>query len=248
MKNENENKTNLLMLLVCGVAQMAHAYQRRKNDPEMPYSVHPTMVAVNALIPSEGKSIVTRCAALLHDVVEDCTVVDIQRTYEWLARETSPMPWWATMCGDVRKDLSTILDVCYFKAGLWDGSTYSDDRTPSIIFGYKVLNIVNQLTVPKGAHPDGYYAADDKPARKAWERSLGRMEKMSQEALCVMYADKLYNMRNPLPGTDPRKSMADYGEVFRNIIIVLSTKYWYSPLGEEIPDDVKEAIGLSSAE
>ncbi len=246
MNNDNnENKTNLLMLLVCGVAQMAHAYQRRKNDPEMPYSVHPTMVAVNALTPSEGNSIVTRCAALLHDVVEDCTVVDIQRTYEWLARETSTKPAWAKMVGEVREDLITIVNMCceiaglpYQPANMW---------ASTVTFGEQVLSIVAELTVPKGAHPDGYYAADDKPARKAWERSLGRMESMSIGALCVTYSDKLYNMRNPLPGSDPRESMAKYGEVFRNIIIALSTKHGIT-LGDSVPDDVKEAIALSSAE
>jgi len=232
-EQEQANKTNeKLMVLISGVAQMAHAYQRRKNDPKMPYAVHPTMVAANALTPPGVDSTAIRCAGLLHDVVEDCDVDDIQRTHDWLVNETKTEP--GNMTGNVRADLIVIVNMCCNIADhLADFSKVS--------FGDQVLSIVDELTVPKGAHPLGYYADGDKAARKAWERSIGRMEGMSLSALCVTYADKLYNMRNPLPGSDPSKHMAKYGESFHSILTALETQHEIT-LGDSVPEDVSEAI------
>ena len=51
------------------IAIRAHERQRRKNDPGMPYIVHP--IAVASIVAAHGFAATTVAAAYLHDVLED---------------------------------------------------------------------------------------------------------------------------------------------------------------------------------
>jgi (p)ppGpp synthase/HD superfamily hydrolase len=76
-------------------ATSAHAGQTRKYTGE-PYIVHP--IAVEAIVRDvPGASVEMSCAALLHDVVEDCgvTVAELRQKF---GRQVADLVWWLTDC------------------------------------------------------------------------------------------------------------------------------------------------------
>ena len=68
-------------------ALAAHAGQKRKGDPELPYVSHPVHVALILARLGLGESVIQ--AALLHDVVEDCDDWDELRVRETFGGEVA---------------------------------------------------------------------------------------------------------------------------------------------------------------
>jgi hypothetical protein len=248
-----EEKGTMFLGLITFAMTIAHYDQKRKNDDKMPYAIHPMMVAMN---PSTVLNSVligidllkARTAALLHDVIEDCKEEDLTRTWDYLQQHVGPSGLFGKELnvpeGPDRKRLmlTRIINYCLFMCGI----DYRNGDIAGMTVGSNVLDIVTELTVPKDAHPDGHYDTGDKPARKAWERSLDRMYQMSKLALCVTYNDKLYNMRSPMPGRDPTAATMGYGEYLDNIVFVLSQKHGIAIHGH-ITDDALHAIELHRA-
>lgn len=248
MQNQKqEEKESMFLGLITFAMTIAHYAQKRKNDDKMPYAIHPMMVAYNPKtvlnkLLSGGELLVARTAALLHDVVEDCNEEDLRRSWDYLQTHTGgDARFGQELTGTKQKMLARIIDYCLTVCGLpkGDSNVYYDTET----FGERTVEVIEELTVPKGAHPDGEYEEGDKEARKAWERSYDRLVWMSKIALCVTFNDKLYNMRSPMPGRDPNAAMMGYGEYFDNIVFVLSQDHGVAIKGL-LPKDAREAIEL----
>jgi len=216
------------MMLVSWVMQMAQSYQRRKNDSEMPYSIHPQMVAANVpLYLSEAGNLRARLAAICHDIVEDCTPADLFRTFEYWNTHLPHFAIDAKPSGNVRDDLFVLLRRCIEVSGY------------SLVEAEKIISAVEELSVPE--EMTGVYELGDKKAKKAWEASPERMRTMSDEALMVMWADKSYNLRSPIPGRDPIKEQAKYGRLFFNIQTEMNTR---GCAPRAVPSDIYSAMEL----
>jgi len=223
-----EKNEGMLMLLVSWVMQMAQSYQRRKNDPEMPYSVHPQMVAINTLpFLGEDATIRARIAAVFHDVIEDCEVSDLQRVVNQWNQHAPHLGVIAWSFETVAEALEAILVLCLDAAG------FPTTEAPLII------RAVQDLSVPKEL--PGVYEAGDKKAKKAWEASPERMENMCDEALMVTWADKTFNLRSPIPGRDPTEEKVKYGRLFATIREALMLRGYQV---QSLPEDIEEAIRL----
>ncbi len=214
------------MLLVSWVMQMAQSYQRRKSDPEMPYAVHPQMVAINTLsFLDKDATIRARIAAVFHDVIEDCEVSDLQRVVEQWNKHVPHFGVIAWSFDSVAEALEVMLILCLDAAG------FPTTEAPLII------RAVEDLSVPKEL--PGVYEAGDKEAKAAWEASIDRMRNMCDEALMVTWADKTYNLRSPLPDRDPIKERAKYGRLLAMITAILMLRGYQVP---SLPEDIREAI------
>jgi len=248
-KSEKEKESMFLGLITFAMT-IAHYDQKRKNDDKMPYAIHPMMVAMNPVTVLNkvlwGLDLLkARTAALLHDVIEDCNEEDLTRSWDYLQQHVGSSGLFGKELdvpeGANRKNrmLVRIINYCLYMCGI----NHRTGDVGMMTIGDDIEDIIRELTVPKGDHPDGHYKEGDKKARKAWERSYGRMAEMSKLALCITFNDKLYNMRSPMPGRDPTAAMMGYGEYLDNIIFVLSSKYGIAVEGS-IADDVMEAIQL----
>ena len=216
------------MLLVSWVMQMAQSYQRRKNDPEMPYGVHPQMVAINTLsFLDKDATIRARIAAVFHDVIEDCEVSDLQRVVEKWNKHAPHLGVIAWSFDSVAEALEAMLILCLDAAG------FPTTEAPLII------RAVQDLSVPKEL--PGVYEAGDKKAKKAWEASSERMENMCDEALMVTWADKTFNLRSPMPDRDPIEEKAKYGQLFATIQDTLMLRGYQV---QNLPEDIQEAIAI----
>ena len=249
-----KEKESMFLGLITFAMTIAHYDQKRKNDDKMPYAIHPMMVAMNPRsilnqMLSGADLLIARTVALLHDVIEDCKEEDIARAWEYLLTHVSmkgvlgyDKNLFNIIPADTKnlkgKMLARVIDYCLEKCEL----DYRNGDINCMTVGGEIVSIIDELTVPKGDHPDGYYKEGDKKARKAWERSYGRMREMSKIALCVTFNDKLYNMRSPMPGRDPTAAMMGYGEYLDNIFYVLSTHKGIAVT--DMPDDVWEVMEL----
>jgi len=223
-----EKNEGMLMLLVSWVMQMAQSYQRRKNDPEMPYSVHPQMVAINTLsFLDKDATIRARIAAVFHDVIEDCEVSDLQRVVEQWNKHAPHLGVIAWSFDTVAEALEAMLLLCLDAAG------FDSHHAPLII------RAVQDLSVPKELL--GVYEAGDKKAKKAWEASSERMKNMCDEALMVTWADKTFNLRSPMPDRDPIEEKAKYGQLFATIQDTLMLRGYQV---QNLPEDIQEAIAI----
>jgi len=228
MSNENKKDEGLLMMLVSWVMQMTQSYQRRKNDDNMPYSIHPQMVASNIpLYLSEMGNLRARLAAICHDIVEDCVPADLARTFEYWNDHLPHYAIDAKPSGNVRDDLYVLLQRCVEVSGY------------PPVEAEKIISAVEELSVPE--EMTGVYELGDKKAKKAWEASPERMQNMSDEALMVMWADKSYNLRSPIPGRDPVKEQLKYGRLFFNIQSEMNAR-GFAPLA--VPADIYSAMVL----
>jgi len=244
---KQEEKETVFLGLITFAMTIAHYDQKRKNDDKMPYAIHPMMVAFNPAtllnkVLTSGERLIARTAALLHDVVEDCDEENLRRSWDYLQQHAGSHGLYGSklderVTWDKRSMLARIIDYCWVVSGLPSRKVFDEGPT----FGFRTVGVIEELTVPKGAHPDGHYEEGDKPARKAWERSLQRMASMSKIALCVTFNDKLYNMRSPMPGRDPTAALMGYGEYLDNIVYALSTEYGIAVQGV-LPNDAEEAI------
>jgi len=250
MKTTEEEKGTMFLGLITFAMTIAHYDQKRKNDDKMPYAIHPMMVAMNPVTVLNrvlwGLDLLkARTAALLHDVIEDCNEEDLTRSWGYLQQHVGPSGLFGEELdvpeGPNRKVLmlTRIVNYCLFMCGI----DHRSGDVSGMSVGNDILKIVDELTVPKGAHPEGHYDEGDKPARKAWERSYGRMANMSKLALCVTFNDKIYNMRSPMPGRDPTAAMMGYGEYLDNIVYALSLEHGIAVKGV-LPNDAMHAIHL----
>jgi len=249
-----KEKESMFLGLITFAMTIAHYDQKRKNDDKMPYAIHPMMVAMNPysalnMMLSGWELLYARTVALLHDVIEDCKEENIARAWEYLLTHTGRtgvLGYDKNLFNIIPADgknvkgkmLARVIDYCLDACGL----SYRTGDINSMSIGGEIVSIIDELTVPKGDHPDGHYKEGDKKARKAWERSYGRMRKMSKIALCVTFNDKVYNMRSPMPGRDPTAAMMGYGEYLDNILYVLSTHKGIAVTA--MPDDVWELMDL----
>lgn len=263
---KEEMRRNRLLMMIAFVCQVAHYAQKRKNDENMPYSIHPISMASNVIITdliSRAEEITcsgvvyylqwhkkyhqigvvsfVQIVAMLHDVLEDCNEQDLKRAWTYLQQHYGQDglfgPDWNE---DLPKEkmLAKIVDFCVRKCGYEHKPMFDAQQTT----GDWVVETVLELTVPKGAHPDGHYEEGDKPARKAWERSFDRMRRMSLSALIVTLADKYYNLNSPMEGRDMTVAEKNYGEYFQNILLALSMEYGIGYETDKMPHDMYHAM------
>jgi len=222
-----ERDKGMLMLLCSFVMQMCHSYQRRKNDQNMPYGIHPQAVAINTLpfLRRKLENEMARIAGLFHDIIEDCSIEEVAQCAQYWNNHfpylaIQPQKGWG---------VETYLVAMLERALEYTGYPKKVATT--------VIAAVNELTVPK-IQPGLY---EDKAGRKKWESSYDRMSTLSPIALMSIWADKTFNLRSPIPGRDPAKEMTKYGRYFDSIITTLEERGYKTP---PLPDDIKQAVEL----
>lgn len=189
------------------VAALAHSHQTRKRDGAA-YIEHPLTVSV-LLLEGADECLVTNCAAVLHDVIEDCEEKELERVKEEIlklypeTRFSSADAIAEYNAGfedeeDLYHGEVDYYDILWYEILRW--ATYGDQNLVR-----EIDSTVQELTVE---FPHMKYGEPGYWENKQLE--IDAISRMSREAAAVKGADKKHNSVNPIEGRDWKESMERY--------------------------------------
>jgi len=189
---------------VAWIGSICHGKQRRKTDEA--YIEHP--LGVSCMIPVEYNTLAAKCAAVLHDVLEDVPemiklAMSEARLYfaeefEIAERHRNPLlHYLKDAMEEAQYDLTTLLMWANPRGG--------------VTWATEVVGYVRELTVE---FPHVKYNSEDTTEYYANKQNeINSISDMSKGAAAVKGADKRYNASKPIPGRDWNEALVRYYQI-----------------------------------